>query len=115
MAQRLQQHIAVTCVRIFASTDCRDAVQLFAALRRLLDSPALLPEKATSTHALLHASSGTEASMSEKQPKKQSLIGSLVVPVVMELIALLKDDDVRHKRSILDLLLVLYYKVRLCL
>ena len=110
---RLQQHIASSYSDLSSLQKYGSKEGPLAALRRLLDSTALLPEKASSSHALLHKSGDGGRSTGEaKVSRKRTLVGSLAVPVVVEIATLLKEPDVGDKRMILELLLVVYYKVR---
>lgn len=114
LSQRLQQHIAAACALPWPTAEPYGTILsvVLPSLRRLLDSTAILPEKATSNHVLASIGTGEQApDATAVKVKRRKLVGSLVVPLVVSFASLLDMEGSKGKTVILDLLLVMYYKV----
>lgn len=94
--QRFQQHLAAACALPWPADSETITGIILPALKQNLDATARIPINANQTTA--------------RQPKT-ILIGSLFVPVVTEFATELKKYDFLTQRYILDILLVVFFKV----
>lgn len=95
-SQRLQQHVAALCELPWQQPDEGMVDIVLPALRDLLDSPAQIT---------------TSSSMDTGSRKKMVLVGSLVLPAVIDFGSVLADQSVLAQRCLLDILLIVFYKV----
>lgn len=96
-AQHLQQHVAALCVVPWSQPTDGLAHLMLPALRAVLDSPAKAP---------------TNPHVTSSKDKRTSLIGSLFVPIIIEFGNELEKQNLLAQRSILDILMVTFFKVR---
>ncbi|GFZ50618.1 hypothetical protein JCM24511_08376 [Saitozyma sp. JCM 24511] len=97
-AQHLQQHVAALCVVPWSQPTEGLAHLMLPALRAVLDSPAKAP---------------TNPHVTSSKDKRTSLIGSLFVPIIIEFGNELEKQNLLAQRSILDILMVTFFKQNL--
>jgi hypothetical protein len=97
-AQRFQQHVAAVCALPWQEPSETFVDIVLPAILTVLDSPSQI-----------NFSPVSESGTSGK--KRMALVGSLVVPAVIDFGGVLAGRSVLAQRCLLDILLVIFYKV----
>lgn len=107
---RFQQHVASGCALPWLHPQEGLVRIVLPSLRRLLDSSAILKQEQPISNAIASAADVLTKS-DVKTPGKATLIGSIIVPAVIDFTSVLGDWDHLARKTVLDILLVVFYKV----
>jgi hypothetical protein len=109
-ALRLQQHVAAASAVPWSHPQEGVTTLVLPALRTVLDSAATITPPSQAS-AFMSTAGAMAPGSAEPKVKQPVLVGSLVVPVVMDFMAMIGEGAFLTQRAVLDILLVVFYKV----